>query len=439
MLELSRLLPMLVAAIAVGCVYPDLKMGTSSGGAGGSGGSGTEIVCAGSPVTPLCQNVITAAMTDSCSICVANQCCAQVSACFNDTECLTNGSGPLSAALVNCQNTCCSSLCNATGGQGGSSEGTGGTRSSGGAPGIGGVMASGGVYGTTGGTRTGGTTATGGRIALGGANGSGTGGNTSNLCNGLIPPTTTGSLTVTSGYVTIGTLHGYAWAWVGDNSNATTCITPTCNSSSCTPQFAETSLCVAGDVTADSSGKSTAGVVFNVNQPNTPGAAAGAITIANSITLTDVLSGTTGYLGNPSLRAYMDDASGNHYCVESGAWTSGKPIPITSFNTQCWKPTSSALYASATMPIIGIGLEVPSSTTVGRPFAFCLTNITVNICAPSPGGKSCANAGDLYCSGTVCCPSSTPYYCPATSFCYPTAEQAAADCGSMACSGCGSN
>ena len=36
MFRVSRLLPLLVAATAVGCVYPDLKMGTSTGGAGGT-------------------------------------------------------------------------------------------------------------------------------------------------------------------------------------------------------------------------------------------------------------------------------------------------------------------------------------------------------------------------------------------------------------------
>jgi len=202
----------------------------------------------------------------------------------------------------------------------------------------------------------------------------GTGGATSASCNGPARPTTTGSIVVASSYATVGTLHGYPGAWVGSNSNTTTCITPDCTPTGCTPSFSGTALCGSGDVTADSTGNSCAGVSFYVNEP-TLAASQEAITIPNSITFTVYLQGS--YAGNSALRAYLHDkASGNNYCVQSGSWASGRPIPITDFNTQCWGPTTSAVFASPTTPITDVGVYVTSAST-DHPFAFCLTNVTV--------------------------------------------------------------
>lgn len=54
---------------------------------------------------------------------------------------------------------------------------------------------------------------------------------------------------------------------------------------------------------------------------------------------------------------------------------------------------------------------------------------------PSPNG-GCGRDGDLFCGGTVCCPSTIPFYCQATNYCYPTAQQAASACAGGTCSAC---
>ncbi len=150
MLRIPRWLPVLVATMAIGCLYQDLKMGTSTGGAGGtatsvgSGGSGGAVVCAALSPTALCQNFIAAANGDACEICISNQCCAQETACLNDTNCGTSGSGSFADALAKCRTTCCKGACS---GQGGSSGNTGGTNNTAGAQSTGVLVGSGGATG----------------------------------------------------------------------------------------------------------------------------------------------------------------------------------------------------------------------------------------------------------------------------------------------------
>jgi hypothetical protein len=66
----------------------------------------------------------------------------------------------------------------------------------------------------------------------------------------------------------------------------------------------------------------------------------------------------------------------------------------------------------------------------------CVRVSSAKTCAPTPGGGTCVDAGYLYCSGSTCCPSSYPFFCPTTSKCYSTWTAAAAACGSTACSHC---
>jgi hypothetical protein len=271
----------------------------------------------------------------------------------NGFACRTSADCPSGYVCLAPEQVCCnhqdSTSCLPPTGSGGSipSVGAGGSNGSGGRPGSGGVP--------------------------------GTGGSTNPSCNDARPPTATGSLVVgkdSHDYVTEGVLHGYAWSWVGDRALAATCISPYCGSGGCTPTFAGSALCVAGTVSADSSGRSCVGVEFNLNQElNSSSTVFGATAIPNSITITDYLYGTAA--GNAKLRAYMDDANGDHYCVDAGSWNSGKPIRITDFNTECWGPTATAKYATTTTPVKAVGLFVPSDKTTDWTFAFCLTGVTV--------------------------------------------------------------
>lgn len=239
-------------------------------------------------------------------------------------------------------------------------------------------------------------------------------------CDGGMP-TAEGKLSVSSNYVTAGSLHGYgsAWTWIGTDSQATACITPTCTAPgslqvkailgngvspltaepvSCAPAFAPSALCTSGAVTADPTYNQVAGIGFNLNQggnavasedagvdsdggATVDGAAAadagmssalGTITVPKSITISVSNAGT--FAGNNSLRPQIMDADGNYYCY-GDKLVSGTPIPINKFNTTCWNKQGKS--ATPTTPIKRIDVLVPGSASTDLPFSFCLTNVTV--------------------------------------------------------------
>jgi hypothetical protein len=238
-------------------------------------------------------------------------------------------------------------------------------------------------------------------------------------CDGGMP-TAEGKLGVKDNYVTAGPLHGYgsAWAWVGTDSKASICITPTCTAPgslqvsailgngvsphtvepvTCAPAFAPSALCSSGTITGDPSYYQVAGVGFNLNQGGEAstsndadldfdgsadsggdgtgdGGASrglGTITIPKSITVSVSKAGTLA--GNNSLRVQLTDAEGIYYCY-GGNLVSGTPIPITQFSSTCWN--NQGKYATSTTPIKRVDVYVPGATS-DVPFSFCLTNVTV--------------------------------------------------------------
>jgi hypothetical protein len=195
------------------------------------------------------------------------------------------------------------------------------------------------------------------------------------MCAGEIP-TASGSLTVSSGYVTSGQLHGFGFAYRGTSSNSTTCIYPDCTEAGCTPAFRDGSaICATGIVTKDSSYNSVAGLGVYVNQRQADSAIS-YLTIPKSITI-----GT--YTGNSAANAYLRvsviDTSGNDYCVDAGDWESGTPIPITLFNTACWNGSGES--ASASTRVKEVAVYVFSSATADRSFNYCVTDIRIDTAA----------------------------------------------------------
>lgn len=232
----------------------------------------------------------------------------------------------------------------------GGSRGSGGSYSSGG---IGGAHSTGGI---------GGTHTTGGSSAKP---------TTTSTCSATIP-TSSGNMTVSSDYVTEGSLHGFAFTYRGSTSNSTTCITPSCNDSGCTPQFKNGSaICAAGTVTKDTTLNSSAGVGFYINQ-NQSDSSIRYVTIPSSVTIA-TYSGSGA--GNAYMRANVHDTSGNDYCVDVGNWMPSTPIPITRFNTAC--SGNSGSYASAATQVEQVMVYVSASSAVDRPFDFCLTSVTI--------------------------------------------------------------
>lgn len=246
-------------------------------------------------------------------------------------------------------------------------------------------------------------------------------------------PSTEGKLAVSNSYVRAGTLHGYgaAWGWVGSDSKAIACAQPACNAPgslqtipvmgngvapltaepvSCSPAFPPSALCTAGTVTADPTYNQVAGVGFNLNQDQTVDAgvasleddggrtdggndangndanndsgdyvgdggmprSVGSITIAKSISVSVTKSGTLG--GNSALRVQLTGGDGSFYCY-GGRLESGVPIPIGQFNTKCWD--NSGKFANPSTPIKRVDVLVPGTASTDEPFAFCLTDVSV--------------------------------------------------------------
>jgi cellulose 1,4-beta-cellobiosidase len=227
----------------------------------------------------------------------------------------------------------------------------------------------------------------------------GAGAATSASCDGGIP-TAEGGLVVSDNYVTAGSLHGYAaaWTWVGSDSSAIACAAPTCTAPdslqvtailqngvapltaeavSCSPAFAPSALCTAGTVMADPTYESVAGLGFNFSQDTESDGGAdagslGTIIIDQSITITVEKSGSAA--GNSALRVQLTDSDNNFYCY-NGQWTSGVAIPITQFNTRCWD--NSGTFATSSLAFKRVDILVPCSATTDEPFAYCLTNVSV--------------------------------------------------------------
>lgn len=257
---------------------------------------------------------------------------------------------------------------------------------------------------TTGGASTGGQSSTSDPYTTGGLSNSGgvtaSGGEASNTCDSQIPTagTSDGGLSVVDNYVEIGSLHGYAsvWSCVGPHSTSTVCTRPACTTPdsfdmsivvaegcapksvqpvSCSPGFGASALCGAGMLPADSTYESAAAVGFNFNQdPAVDAGSLGGINIANSITITVQTFDDAD--GNLSLRPQMLDANGDFYCIEAGSWTSGAPISINRFSTECWGNTGKR--ASSSTVFRRLDMLVPSHSSLDRPFSFCLTNVSVD-------------------------------------------------------------
>jgi hypothetical protein len=201
-------------------------------------------------------------------------------------------------------------------------------------------------------------------------------------------PTAQGQMSVTNNYVTVGPLHGYgaAWSWVGAESKAIACASPSCTGApaqgeavSCSPPMGPSSLCVAGTITADPTYQSVAGVGFTLNQDATTavaagvdgGVAPGTITVPNTITISVAKSGD-GMTGNLSLRAQLTDPNGVAYCYGGSM---AAPIPITKFNTKCWNNTGD--FATSTTPFAKVDVIVPSAAASDQLFSYCITNVVV--------------------------------------------------------------
>ncbi len=189
-------------------------------------------------------------------------------------------------------------------------------------------------------------------------------------------PTVEGQLTVNDGYVTVGSLHGYADAWAAPGATSAPSVVA-CG----TPAIGPSALCTAGGISADQTYNSTAGIGFYLNQDVGSGfplgvdAGAdagrfGTISIPNSLSVSITKSGK--FNGNNSLRAQLIAEDGTSYCY-GGALN--VPIPITKFNSKCWNNEGD--FATPSTLFRKLEIMVPSTAATEVDFAYCLTDVTV--------------------------------------------------------------
>jgi hypothetical protein len=400
------------------------------GGASGSGGAaGAPGSCAATPVTSVCQTAINSSTTSSCGICMATQCCGQLSACVADTTCETSTTGPIWNSLLLCTSDCCHSAC--MGGDAGAAapdaslpdaaicnEATcPGSCCKGNVCAVSQSASSCGILGATCGT----CGPTGTTVAFG---------------NGKAA----------------GAMTGFGWVALG----ALDAITdPTCRGEAIT---AATSYCLGGTQWNSTSALCVSGLIpalapTNPDYTNNWGINLGVDATINRLGTLGNFGQTLGQsftsiaitvTGSPlsGLRAQIHrsgDPSGTNYCA---AMTSGTAIPLAAFNTKCYDfpPDGVALTLEDVPNIDQVNVQIPSGAAAITVTNLCITGIAFfsgapSTCAPTMAGEGCMDAGYLNC-GSACCPSTLPYTCSATSKCYATETAAVTACGSTPCSTC---
>jgi hypothetical protein len=196
------------------------------------------------------------------------------------------------------------------------------------------------------------------------------------------PPATTTTITFKAGRATAAGMNGYGWVTLGsaDSVSSPKCgaaSTPITAAAPCAADIvwdSTTVLCVTGTVPALSAAATDDEYVANWGievgtNLREPLAAAG-------LAFKTVAVNVTG-LPSTGLRLELHrsgDPSGTTYCA---LLTSGSPIPITKFNTQCWNDLGDALTEADAVKIDKIGVQVSSGSTEIAVTKLCLESIVL--------------------------------------------------------------
>jgi hypothetical protein len=182
-------------------------------------------------------------------------------------------------------------------------------------------------------------------------------------------PGTPGFSIDAGGFVTSGTLTGYAWTAM-DTLNEGTTITP---ADFKTVAAGATELCASGSVGADSAYNGVAMLGVNVAQPVATGAtspAVGSVPPSGTGLTVNVKNN-----GTSSLRVQIQATGGDkdatkRWCAPlSGNTTT---VPWTTFSTQCWSGATNPVPYDGVTPLESILILVPGAKTAATAFDFCL-------------------------------------------------------------------
>lgn len=165
---------------------------------------------------------------------------------------------------------------------------------------------------------------------------------------------------ITGGYVDNGTICGYGWT---ATNGTTETIDPPCGSGAC---FMADDLCTSGTLTAtDTTAMTYTGVMIGINA-KADAKGKSTWSAAGSIAVSWTAGGLTGEA------RVMLQVGTTDYCIANAV--SGMSYPISSFKTECWGATGTALAAGAAVDSIVVqynGIDVPEDFT-----DFCITGVT---------------------------------------------------------------
>ena len=176
------------------------------------------------------------------------------------------------------------------------------------------------------------------------------------------------SRVVVNGYVTAGSWAGYGFT--ATDPGAATIVPDCAGAAGCVPPFVGFDLCMHGTVTGRADYTGFAMLGWNVNQPPTPGAAAGTWVVPDTGGI------TVSVLDNPSSTALRVQLQGTNPHVSTDRWcaplVSGQMIPWSAFRTECWQTGGAALTPGT--PIQQGSIIVPG-LPADLPFDVCLIDL----------------------------------------------------------------
>ena len=178
---------------------------------------------------------------------------------------------------------------------------------------------------------------------------------------------------VSKNYVITEGFHGYAYTFTDQgtaSSPAAVVISPSCDATGCTQDFATHELCAAGHVGVSSDSSTLAGITFNINQQESdePTGNRGAMLLSRSGLMVDYINNSGD--ADSKLRVQLNDIDWVTYCFELSPASGTFYIPWGYFKTACWD-NSGAVF-SPTVPIASIQLVVPGKADTDTQFNFCL-------------------------------------------------------------------
>jgi hypothetical protein len=178
------------------------------------------------------------------------------------------------------------------------------------------------------------------------------------------------ALSIAGGYATSGPFNGYAYTFVtlsGTAGARPVTIYPSCDQTTCVPEYEGNSICASGVVGSSPDFASAAYAGFDLNQSR-DSQVLGSVVLEGSLVL--AFSNT----GGSELRVQLGTPDGKTYCHELRGVQSPAVLPLGEFNESCWEDQTTAFFPVGTA-VNALQLYVPGQDNADTPFDFCLLGV----------------------------------------------------------------